>query len=224
MMPQQKSKKILIYIFIFLVIATFNNKNLNQITLGKIESISVEGLDEKNNFQLIEKLNFLKNLNIFFLNEMKIKKIIEANNLVEKYSVLKLYPSSLSVKIEKTNFLAFFKKDGNSFLLGSNGKFIKTNQINKNLPFIFGDFDVESFFELKGAIDDVNFDFDEVINLFFFKSGRWDIETKYGLLIKLPKEKIKKSLENFQIFLESNDINNIKKIDLRQINQIIINE
>ena len=223
-MPQQKSKKILIYISLFFIIATFNNKNFHQINFGKIDSISVEGLDEKNNFQLIENLNFLENLNIFLLDEIKIKRIIEANNLVEKYSVLKLYPSSLSIKIDKTNFVALFKKDGNNFLLGSNRKFIKTNQINKNLPFIFGDFDVESFFKLKNAMNETNFDFDEVINLFSFKSGRWDIETKYGLLIKLPKKEIKKSLENLQIFLEANDINKISKIDLRQSNQIIINE
>ena len=48
----------------------------------------------------------------------------------------------------------------------------------------------------------LNFDFDEVKNLYFFKSGRWDIETKNGLLIKLPKKELKKSLEIFDKFFK----------------------
>ena len=121
-MPQQKSKKILIYIFLLIIITTFNNKNLNNINFGKIDSIFIKGLEEGENFQLIQNLNFLKNKNIFFLNRVRIKDVIEKNTLVEKYSVFRLYPSSLDIIINKTNFLAVTKKDGNSFLLGSNGK------------------------------------------------------------------------------------------------------
>tara|TARA_B100000965_G_C19525938_1_gene728828 strand:- start:19 stop:693 length:675 start_codon:yes stop_codon:yes gene_type:complete len=223
MMPQQKSKKILIYIFLFLIIATFNNKNLNNINLGKINNISITGLDKKNNFKLSKNLNFLEDKNIFFLNKVKIKKIIEENTLVEQYTVFRLYPSSLNININKTNFLAIVKKDGNNFLLGSNGKLTSTNEIIENLPLIFGDFKITNFFELKTAMDETNFNFDEVRNLFFFKSGRWDIETKYGLLIKLPKQGLKKSLESFISFLETKDLKGIKEIDLRQYNQIIIN-
>ena len=65
-MLQQKSKKILIYIFLLIIITTFNNKNLNNINFGKIDNISIKGLEERENFQLIENLNFLKNKNIFF--------------------------------------------------------------------------------------------------------------------------------------------------------------
>ncbi len=222
-MPHQKSKKVLIYIFLFLTITTFNNKNFINVNFGKINDISINGLDKKNNFQLIKNLNFLENKNIFFLNKIKIKNIIEKNTLVEKYSVFRLYPSTLRININKTNFLAIIKKNGDSFFLGSNGKLILTNEINQDLPLIFGDFKIKNFFELKNAMDETNFNFDEVRNLFFFKSGRWDIETKYGLLIKLPKEGVKKSLESFISFLDIKDLKEIKEIDLRQYNQIIIN-
>ena len=46
-MPQQKSKRILIYFFLFLIIGTLNNKNLKNINLTKINKIIVTGLDEK---------------------------------------------------------------------------------------------------------------------------------------------------------------------------------
>ena len=223
-MPQPKSKKILIYIFLFIIITTFNNKNFNNINFGNINNILVKGLEGSENFQLIENLNFIKSENILFLNRVRIKDVIEKNTLVEDYSVFRLYPSSLNIIINKTNFLAVTEKDGNIFLLGSNGKMTLSDEINHNLPFIFGDFNIENFFELKNAMDESNFDFKNVKNLFFFKSGRWDIETKKGYLIRLPNKGLKKSLKTFISFFEMNNTKEIKEIDLRQNNQIITNE
>ena len=59
-MPLQKSKKILVYLFLFLIIGTLNNKNLANLELIKISEIKVEGLDEKNNLKLKNDLKFLK--------------------------------------------------------------------------------------------------------------------------------------------------------------------
>ena len=57
-MPQQKSRKILIYFFLFLIIGTLNNKNLTKIGFIKLHTITVTGLGEKNNIDLVNKLNF----------------------------------------------------------------------------------------------------------------------------------------------------------------------
>ena len=94
----------------------------------------------------------------------------------------------------------------------------------ENIPFIFGNFDNKNFFHLKKIIDEVGFDYSEITNLYFFKSGRWDIELNTGLLIKLPNKQVKKSLELTNEILSKDDENEINKIDLRQQNQIIINE
>ena len=186
-MLQKKSKKIFIYLFVFLIIGTINNKDVNKINFTKISKITVSGLDNKNNFELLNSLNYLKVSNLFFIDQHKIKRVVEANNLVEKYSISKKYPSTLDVKINRAIFLAQFQRNNIQFFLGSNGKFIKGENITKNVPYIFGDFKIQNFFELKNAIDETNFNYNEVKNLFFFKSGRWDIETKNGILIKLPK-------------------------------------
>ena len=222
-MPQQKSRKILIYFFLFLIIGTFNNKNLKNLYFFKIKEISIIGLDEKSNFELQNELNFLKLNNLFFLNKLKIIEIINSNNLIENFSVSKRYPSSLEIVINKTNFLAKLKKNNKNFILGSNGKLIESNEYVIDLPFIFGNFEIESFFELKKAIDKTDFDYGKIKNLFFFKSGRWDIETKNGILIKLPKNELKKTLELYLIFISENKKKKIDIIDLRQLKQIIIN-
>ena len=119
--------------------------------------------------------------------------------------------------------IAQIKKDGNNFLLGTNGKLIRTTKMTTDIPLIFGNFETKNFFELKDAIKDSNFDYHKIQNLFFFKSGRWDIETISGLTIKLPKDNLKLSLKQSMRFLEKSYEKKIYIIDLRQQNQIIIN-
>ena len=75
-MPHRKSKKIFIYLFLFLVIGTLNNKNINDLYFFKINKISIKGLDEKNNNKLTKDLNFLKLNNLFFLNKSKINEVV----------------------------------------------------------------------------------------------------------------------------------------------------
>lgn len=222
-MLYQKNKKIFIYLLLFLTIGTFNNKNLNSMNFPSINQISVIGLDDENNFQIKNKLDFLNGDNLFFLNPGKITKIMNTNNLVEKYSVSKIYPSKLNIEINKTKFLAQIKKDDDIFFLGSNGRLIKKNNMEYDLPFIFGKFEIESFLEFKKNIIDANFDYTKIKKLFFFKSGRWDIELKSGLLIKLPNENVKSSFKFLLKFLDENNNKKINIIDLRLTNQVIIN-
>jgi len=222
-MRQQTNKRILIYFFIFLSIGSLNNKNLFNQNFEKFSKVHVEGLDNQSNLNLKKRLKELQIKNLFFLKSFKINKIIKSNDLVEKYSVFKIYPSKLNVKVDKTKFLARLKIDGDNFFLGSNGKFIKSKEIKDDLPYIFDHFKNENFFELKQAIDKTNFNYDQIEELFFFKYGRWDIKTNSGVIIKLPKYNLKKSLELAIKILLENDEKKINKIDLRQNNQIILN-
>ena len=80
---------------------------------------------------------------MFFLNKSKINQIINSNNFVEKFSIYKIYPSSIEIEIEKTRLLI---KTDNNYYLGSNGKFMKINDQINDIPTIFGNFDVSEFF------------------------------------------------------------------------------
>lgn len=218
------NKNIYIYILLFIFLGTINNKNFKELSLPKITKIKISGLSDENNNTLLESLNFLKLKTIFILNEKEIKKKIETNNLVEKYYVIKKYPSSLEIKIIKTQILAKIKKNDKLLFLGSNGKLIENqNDINR-IPFIFGDFSNKEFFKLKSIIDKSNFDFKRIKNLYFFKSGRWDLETNSGILIKLPKDKLSETVDLFSQILKDDQFKNVKLIDLRQNKQLIINE
>lgn len=222
MMHHRTSKKILVYFFLLILLGTLNNKNLNKLNFPKIKEIKVSGLDESDNQKLSKKFNFLKIQNLFFLDKNKIINIIDSNNLIENYIIYKIYPSSLKIEIQKTEFLANVNKDGINYSIGSNGKLINIIDENKEIPFIYGNFANFEFLELKKTIDISSFDFKNIRNLFYFPSGRWDIETYSGVLIKLSKERLEESLNLSLSIISDSKFENVKIIDLRQHNQVII--
>ncbi len=223
-MLQKKNKNILIYFFLFLIIGSINNKNLSNIEIPKIQEIHISGLNINESNLLYKNLEFFRLENLFFLDKTLIEKIIYSNHYVEKFSVFKIYPSALEIKIKRTKLLAYMSKNGNYFLLGSNKKLIKTNDITKNVPFIFGNFEIKDFFNLRKVIQETNFRYEKIEKIFFFPSGRWDLLTKSGTLIKLPKDNLKDSLKLSLKILNDKNFKNSSLIDLRQRNQVITNE
>ena len=223
-MHQRKSKKILIYVFLLLIVGSINNVSLNNITLKDINNIKIVGLEERDNFILLNQIKSLNLSNIFLIDGRKIEKKILSNNLVENFFIFKRYPSSIDVNIETTKFFARINKNGKKFLVGSNGKLIEDNLSNNQLPFIFGTLDINEFLKFKNMIDQSKISYQEIKNLYFFSSKRWDIELKNNILIKLSKNNTKASLKLVLEFLHSNEFKDIKMIDARITNQIILND
>ena len=222
-MQLRVNKKILFYIFLIIILSTLNNKFFSAIKLKTIDKIIIKGLEGKEKRELLSNLEFLNLNNIFFLDKFKVIEKLEANELIENYTIFKKYPSSLEIRINKTEFLANVFKDGKFFVLGSNGKLIQTISKNNDLPNIFGDYDKDSFFSLLKSLKKFNFELFEIKNLYFFKSGRWDIETNNNMVIKLPKKNLEASLNLLLDLMNNNKFKNIKILDLRQDKQVIVN-
>ena len=218
-MQQRKSKKILIYFFLLLVVGSINNINLNGLKFQNINNINITGLDIKNELILFKEIKNFNLNNIFLINKIDLKDEIELNTLVENYSIFKRYPSSLDINIKKTKFLAKINKNGQIFYIGSNGKFIKNSSLNNELPFIFGNPKVFEFFKIKEIIDKSKISYTEIKNLYFFPSKRWDLELRDNTIIKLPNENTNLALKLAIDFLDDN-----KFIDARIENQIILND
>ncbi len=223
-MQLRLNKKILFYIFLIIFLSTLNNKFFSEIKLKSIDKIMIKGLEEKEKQELLNNFKLLNLKNILFLNKFELIKKLEANELIEDYTVFKKYPSTLEIRINKTKFLANVFKDGNFFVLGSNGKLIQTVDKNNSLPNIFGYYNKDSFFNLLRSIKKSDFELSEIKNLYFFKSSRWDIETNDNMIIKLPKKNLGASLNLASDLISNNKIKDIKILDLRQDRQVIINE
>lgn len=223
-MHQQISKKIILYLLLFLLLGTVSNKYFNSFKFPKINSIIISGLNEDEKGDILKKLDFLKSSNLIFLKEPIINLMINSNDFIESFSIFKKYPSTLYVEIQKTKILAKIKVNGKDFLIGSNGKLIINKSIPKNVPQIFGNLDIGEFLEFKKILDNSKFNYNDIEKLFFYPSRRWDIQTKKGIQIKLPKNDVSKSLVLLNDLFENEEFKYLKIIDLRQNNQLVINE
>ena len=220
----QKNKKIFIYFFLFILLGSLNNKTLKNTNFSKIKNINVLGLSYEENLYIANQIQNLNLQNIFSLDVNEFKNIFEQNSLIESYSVLKKYPSRLDIKLMKTQFLANININNQKFLVGSNGKLIKTITLNNQLPYIFGKPKVKEILQLKKIIDNSKFSYANIKKIYFFPSHRWDLETKNNILIKLPKDNIKYTLDLIYEFLKNSNNKDINILDARIQNQIILND
>ena len=222
MLQQIDKKKVFLYIIFLLILTSINNINFKNIGHLKINKFIISGLENENKQNLLQNLKKLKLDTIFFLKQTKIKNIIESNNLVETYFVNKEYPSTLNIKIKKTNLLANTNINSNFYYIGSNGKLIKTDYINENLPYLYGNPKIDQFIKFKKIIDLSKFEYNEISDIYFYPSNRWDIKIKNEILIKLPQNKISNILDLCFDVMKSKEFSNIEIIDARIKNQLII--
>ena len=219
-----KKQKLFIYLFFLLLLTTFNNLSLSnsEYLKLKINQIKVSGLNSENNLKISEEFNKLvHHKNIFFINKDYFVNILEKNNLIHSFKVTKIYPNSIEVQVKKTELLAVTDRNNKKFFIGSNGKLINFESYNKSLPYVFGKIKIKDFIEFKKIIAKSKFNFEEISELYFFPSGRWDIKNNKGILIKLPETNLLKAL-NLAYHITINEIfKNDKVIDLRIYNHVI---
>ena len=223
-MHQRKGKKILIYFFLLFIVGSINNISLNNLKLKKINYININGLGENDNIILLQGIKNLNLDNIFSIKKNEIANQMNSNSLVENYNIFKRYPSSIDININKTKFLARINNNGKIFLVGSNGKLTENNFSNNQLPFIFGNPNIYRFLDFKKTIDQSKISYEEIKNLYFFSSQRWDLELKNNIIIKLSENYTKESLKLAMEFLYSDEFRDVTIIDARIKDQIILND
>jgi cell division septal protein FtsQ len=222
-MLQKKNKQIFIYLFFFVIFGTINNHKIFNSDTFEIKNFQILGLENNYKKELENNLLNINEFNIFFVSKDYLKLIFNSNPLIETFQVFKIYPSSLNIKIKKTNFLARLNVNGDIFLIGSNGKLTKDFLLSDSeiLPFIFGNPKVEEFLNIFSIINRSDFKYENIKNLFFYKSGRIDLELKDDILIKLPLDNLENGLKKISQLLTYNQLNK-KIIDARVPNQIIL--
>ena len=136
-MQQQIGKK-RFYFFLLLILlfgTSINNKVFNEKKdlFYNLDSIEVTGLSEKFNLEIEERLNFLKNTNIFFIDGQVLIDQINNYNFIENFNIIKFYPSKILIKLEKTEFLAKTIQNNKYFFIGSNGKLINFEEFDEKI-------------------------------------------------------------------------------------------
>ena len=226
-MQQQIGKK-RFYFFLLLILlfgTSINNKVFNEKKdlFYNLDSIEVTGLSEKFNLEIEERLNFLKNTNIFFIDDQVLIDQINNYNFIENFNIIKFYPSKILVKLKKTEFLAKTIQNNKYFFIGSNGKLINFEEFDEkiNLPIVYGKFTTTQFLKFNKIIKNIDFDHKDINEIFFYPSGRVDIKTKNNLIIKFPLENVKEAIIIVNKIINNKNYNN-NIIDLRVPNQLIL--
>ncbi len=220
-----KSLKISLLIFFLIFFTTYVPKNTieTKSLLFPVKEIKIKNIEVTNEEKLIERLSFLLNQNILFLDETKIKKAITQFEFVSSFSIKKIYPNVVQILIKEEIPVATLIEDKKKFFLTEKGKKIKFNNIKKfkNLPLIFGSYsNFENFFlDLKN----VDFPIDTIESFHYLDIGRWDIFLKNDKIIKLPKENYKEILKSFLTIYNDNDFKKYKLFDYRINGQLILN-
>ena len=217
-----KKNKIIIYLLLLFILSTTSVRffETQNIYISKVNKINITGLINADSSKILSELNDLFYKNILLVNKEEIQKVMNKYNIIEEYSIKKVYPSTININIKPTKLVA--RLSSNNQLVGANGKLIIGNRNNEKLPYIFGEFNSEDFLNIKKKIEQSNFTFTQFKILYFFPSNRWDILTYDNILIKLPHNNIAKSLDLAHKIIISNDLKNKNFIDLRMNNILIL--
>tara|TARA_Y100001936_G_C15873991_1_gene559255 strand:+ start:117 stop:812 length:696 start_codon:yes stop_codon:yes gene_type:complete len=219
-------KKIYFYLFILLILSSTFNFDLisNFKNLNLVNDINIIGLSKKEANILEKNLEFFKKKNILFISKDEIVQRLNSNSFLDNYTIIKILPSKLLVKVNKTEFIGTTLFNGEKFYIGKNGKLTKVSFVEKefNLPKVFGNFQVIELLKLQKVLKLNNFNLNKIIKYSYFKSNRWDIELDDKTIIMLPSFNFEKSLQNYKFFIKKNEIKSGQLIDLRMRDKIII--
>ena len=81
-MQQRKSKKILIYFFLLLVVGSINNINFNDLKLQNVNNINIVGLEFEDKSMLHQKIKNFNLNNIFSISKIDLINEIESNSII----------------------------------------------------------------------------------------------------------------------------------------------
>ena len=217
--------KIYFYLVLLSILLSIHNINLiNYINnFFKIQEIILKGdIEENLNQEIINFLNKFYNYNILLINSEELENILNSYNIISEYSVKKEYPSVIKIYLKETNILASFIENNQKIYLGENGKKINKTITNNNLPIIFGKFKIENFINLRRKLIDSGFNINNFDEFYSYNSNRWDLVYNNQILIKLPSNELDFSINLLKKIIEDASLEDVKIIDLRIKNKIII--
>ena len=220
-------KKFLIFFIIltFFFISSYNPRSSKNIfiNLFQIKKIEIKNNKILSKDDILNEIKPIFGKSLFLFNSDELFDLISRVDFIDSAEIKKIYPSTLKITIKEKNPVAILLIDKKKYLVSSSGEqinFIDNNKFN-DLPVIFGT-DIKKFQILYKTLETINFSIDEINSFYFFKIGRWDIKLNSGVLIRLPQNKYRESLENF-IKVNSEIKNKYKIFDYRIENQLILN-
>ncbi|OUV60224.1 MAG: hypothetical protein CBC88_02915 [Candidatus Pelagibacter sp. TMED128] len=211
-------------ILLFVLLTTYSPK----FSFIKDLNLNIENIEIENNTiikteKIKDRLSFLYNENLFFLNIENIEENLKKEDFIESFTIKKIYPNNLKLMIVEKKVIAILQNKQKKFYISNKGDLINFIDIEfyKDLPTVFGN--GENFYSLYLDLQNVKFPLHMIRSFYFFESGRWDLIMVDGKIIKLPVEDYLFSLKNFMLSKSKSNFDNYKIFDYRIKDQLILN-
>ena len=218
--------KIYFYLISFLFLTTISNNNLmsNLSKNFQIKEIKIQTNSKNLNAIILSHTNHLIHKNIFLINNKILLKKLENLNFLENLRINKNYPSTIVLNFRETKLLAYTYINQKKYFVGENRNFIDSNifENDKNLPIIFGKFEIDNFLNLKKELSNQNINFNKINKFYFHKNKRWDLYYDNNIIIKLPNQNISNAISLFKKLKSNTEIESGAIIDLRIKNRLIL--
>ena len=146
----------------------------------------------------------IKEFNINGLNTSETKKI---------YDDLSIF--------KNTNIFLFDKKNISKKIYSN--KVVEKLKVFKNYPSTLNIEIKKTKFLAFTKKNNRNYKYNDVKDLYYFKSNRWDVITKNGITLKMPSNPTIEKLNLIFKIIQENNFKNDKIIDYRQNNMIVTN-
>ena len=215
-----KHFRFFIYFIIIIFLTSINNYNLYNKKIFNIDRVEVNGFSEKKNIIIKNEIKNILGKNIFLIKKNYFKKLFNRND-TKDLIIKKVYPNKLIISFIPSKPICIILLKDRKIILGDNGKKLNIEKIEKKLPKVFGSEDFGNILKVVNMLKLSKLDYDEIDEIVFFKSGRFDINLKDKTLIKFPIRYTKETVNYSSYLLNDKRFVNSKVIDLRLENKII---
>ena len=188
-----------------------------------IQNIEIKNNKLSNIIEIEKNLNNLYNKNILLIRSRDIEIPLKEIYFIDRIKVKKKYPDTLIINIFETKPIAIIFKDKTKYIIDSSSNLIPNQDLENtdDLHNVFGDEAEKYFISFYKRLENNNFLTNNIKNFYFFKIGRWDLELKNDVIIKLPSIKIDAAINKSIELLKREDFKKYKIIDLRVDGKII---
>jgi cell division septal protein FtsQ len=194
------------------------NYNLSKIEISKLQNIG-----EK---EILYFFDAYKEKSIFLIPVKKISKNMQKIKWINSINIKSNYKNVLFIDIVEEKPFAIYDNNNQKILFSENLVFLKILKNNTDYRDLITFYGMNSLDNSKKFILSLERSFlEDISSATYINNRRWNLILKNGILLKLPENNFITSLENYKkiyVQFSNNDLKNIKIIDLRLINKVII--
>ena len=217
---KDKKYKFIFYSLLILFLTSTNNYNIMSVNIFGVKYIYVSGFSNEKNRIINNQIKNIEGKNIFFLKKDYFTKLINRNDT--KYlSIKKKYPNELILDFIPAKPICIIEIQDSKIILGDNGRKLDIKLKASNIPTVLGSDNYNNVFYIINLLKSSKFEYKEIKKIIFFKSGRFDVNLKNGVIIKFPIKYTKEIINYSHNLLNRKKFASSKVIDLRIKNKII---